>query len=275
MDSDIPLKMAFRARTRDFLPLMGDSGARVLSALAYELPEGKRTVDLVLRLRRGGEEYLRHIEFQTRHEGDVAVRCFEYASRLAVRSGRPVLTTVIYLRSPGRDELAYRHTLAGRVVNEWRFDVVQLWKESPAAQRPDLLATLQVFAEGRYTARQLARVIPEEVVMASGLFEKAVAKGRTEGLAKGRTQGLSKGRTQEARQICVELAKALHPAVAGRVVPAIEACSELTRLRRWALRAPRVSDVEFARLVTGRGAARPTRRRVPRPARKAVRSASR
>jgi hypothetical protein len=31
---------------------------------------------------------------------------------------------------------------------------------------------LQVFAEGRYTARQLARVIPEEVVMDSVLFEK-------------------------------------------------------------------------------------------------------
>ena len=94
--------------------------------------------------------------------------------------------------------------------------------------------------------------------MASSLFEKVRVKGRTE------------GRTEEARQLCVELVKVLHPAVAPRVVPVIEACSEVTRLRRWAVRAPGVSDVEFTRLVTGCGS-RPTRRRTPRPARKAAR----
>ncbi|HYN01591.1 MAG TPA: hypothetical protein VE359_04035 [Vicinamibacteria bacterium] len=36
-------------------------------------------------------------------------------------------------------------------------------------------------------------------------------------------------------------------------------CSEVTRLRRWALRAPRVCDVEFARLVTGGGSSRSLR----------------
>jgi hypothetical protein len=118
---------------------------------------------------------------------------------------------------------------------------------------------LQVFAEGRYTATQLARVIPEEVAMASGPFEKALLKGRTE------------GRAEEARQICVGLAKALHPAVADRVVPVIERCSELTRLRRWAVRAPRLTDVEFVRLVAGRGVARTSLRRSPRPARRSSR----
>jgi hypothetical protein len=226
----------------------------------------------------------------------VALRCFEYAARLAVRFQRPVLTTVLYLRSAPAGELVYRHELGGRVVNEWRFDVVRLWelspeallalgpggaalvplcggatlplvaeasrriqREAPEAQWPDLLAILQVFAEGRYTARQLARVIPEEVAMASGLYEKVLVKGRTD----------------EARQLCVGLAKALHPAVAARVVPVIEACSELTRLRRWALRAPGVSDAQFARLVTGGGSLRPTRHRAPRPARKPARTAAR
>jgi predicted transposase YdaD len=316
VDSDIPLKVAFRVRARELLPLTGDRGARVISALTYVLPAVERTVDLVLRLRRGDEEYLRHLEFQTSHRGDVARRCFEYASRLALRFRLPVLTTVLYLRSGPRGDLVYRHRVGGRVVNEWRFDVVRLWKESPErllalgpggaalvplsgaaslpviaeasrkirreapeGQQVDLLAILQVFAEGRYTAKQLARVIPEEVAMDSVLFEKVavraraegLAKGRTEGLAKGRTEGLAKGRTEEARQMCVEMAKASHPAVASRLIPAIEACSDLTRLRRWALRAPGVSDAEFARLVIGRGPSRSTRRRVPRPARKAVR----
>jgi hypothetical protein len=320
VDSDIPLKVAFRTRPRDLLPLTGDAGAKVVSALAYELPEGKRTVDLVLRLRRGGEEYLRHLEFQASHRGDVAMRCFEYASRLAIRFRRPVLTTVLYLRSAPRGDLVYRHRVGGRVVNEWRFDVVRLrdepparllalgpggaalvplsgeaslpaiakasrkiQREAPKAQQADLLAILQVFAEGRYTAKQLARVIPEEVTMASVLFEKVRVKeraagraeGLAEGLAKGQAEGQAKGQAKEARAICVELAKALHPAVAGRVVPAIEACSELTYLRRWARRALAVSDTEFARLVTGGGRTRPTRRRAPRPARKTVRSSSR
>ena len=105
MESDTPLKVAFRLRTKDLLPLTDDMGAQVVSALAVELSEVKRTVDLVLRLRKGGEEYLRHVEFQSRHRRDLGLRCFEYAARLAVRFGRPVLTTVMYLRPPAPREL--------------------------------------------------------------------------------------------------------------------------------------------------------------------------
>lgn len=124
MNSDTPLKVAFRVRTRDLLPLTGDAGARVVSALTYELPAGRRTVDLVLRLRRDGEEYLRHVEFQTSHRGNVALRCFDYAARLAVRFQLPVLTTVLYLRSGPAGELVYRHELGGlrdaTLPDSWR-----------------------------------------------------------------------------------------------------------------------------------------------------------
>jgi hypothetical protein len=211
VDSDTPLKVAFRVRTRDLLPLTDDTGADVVSALAVELTAGKRTVDLVLRLRRGGEEYLRHVEFQSRHRSNLALRCFEYTAALAVRFRRPVLTTVLYVRPPAPHSLAYRHVFGGKVVNEWRFGVVRLWEQSPkrllalgpggealvplsggaslsliaaasrriqrdapVTQRPDLLAILQAFAEGRYTARQLAQVIPEEVAMDSTLYEKVL-----------------------------------------------------------------------------------------------------
>lgn len=300
MKSDIPLKEAYRIRARDLLPLTGDAGATVLSAQSVPLPQSKREVDFVMHLRRGGEEYLRHIEFQTRHRSRLALRFFGYASALAVRSGLPVLTTVIYVAPSALRELRYRQVVGGRVTNEWRFGVLHLWEQSPGqllalgpggaalvplsggaslchvaaasrkiqrqappARRPDLLAILQVFAEGRYTGRHLARVIPEKAVMASGLFEKPLARGRAE------------GRADEARQICIRVAKTLHPDVAARVVPVIEACSEPTRLRRWTLRASRLSDVEFARLVTRRGGSRLTRRRAPRPARKAARRTTR
>ena len=102
-------------------------------------------------------------------------------------------------------------------------------------------------------------MIPEEVAMASGLFRKLEAKWRAE----------------EARYACVTLVKALHPVVAPRVVPVIEACTDVSRLRRWTRRATRLSAVEFARLVTGREGSRLTRHRAPRPARKTARAAAR
>ena len=193
--------------------------------------------------------------------------------------------------------------MGGRVINEWRFGVLRLWeqtpeqllalgpggaaliplsggaslplvaaasrkiqRQAPPESRPDLLAILRVFAEGRYTARQLARVIPEEVAMASGLFEKVGARKKAEGRAE--------GRAAEARYACLTLAKALHPVVAARVVPVIEACADVSQLRRWTLRATRLSDVEFARLVTGSGGSRVKRHRAPRPARKTARAAA-
>jgi hypothetical protein len=312
MKSDIPLKEAYRIRPRDLLPLTGDARARVVSAQSIPLPQSKREVDFVMRLRRDGEEYLRHIEFQTRHRSFFALRFFGYAAALAVRSGLPVLTTVMYVRPPAPRELTYRHVVGGRLTNEWRFGVVRLWelspehllalgpggaalvplsqgvslplvaaasrkiqREAPLARQPDLLAILQVFEEGRYTARQLARVIPEEVVIKSDLLKKVGAQQRAEGVAEGVATGVAKGRAEEARRMCVQLAKTLHPSVASRVVPVIEACSEPTRLRRWTLRATRLSDVEFARLVTGRGSSRLRRRRAPRPARKTARAAAR
>jgi hypothetical protein len=43
--TDIPLKEAYRIRTRDLLPLTGDTGATVVSAQSVPLPQSKREVD--------------------------------------------------------------------------------------------------------------------------------------------------------------------------------------------------------------------------------------
>ena len=82
--------------------------------------------------------------------------------------------------------------------------------------------------------------------------------------AKGLTEGLQKGRTAEAREVCVNLTRALHPTVARRVGPVIEACSDLKRLRRWALEAHRLPDVEFTQRVTGSTGSRAARGPAPR-----------
>ncbi len=300
-------------RADELLPLTNDAGAEV-EAIAH--PVGVQAVqgavDFALCLNRGRERYVRHIEFQATHRRAVAHRFFQYAAALTRHFERPVLTTVLYVRPPAPSELAYQQVLAGRVVNQWRFDVVHLWKQpphrllalgpggaalvslcrgvrlpqlgaasrcilrgSPPARAANLLAILQALSGGRYTARQLARVIPQEVVMKSTLLEWYTKKKRAEWVAEGRTEGRAEGRAEEARTACVTLTRALHPAVAPRLVPVIKACSELPQLRRWTARAPRLSDAEFARLVTGREAAGPTRRRAPRPARKATRTGDR
>ena len=306
VDADQPLKVLFRTRPRDLLPLTGDAGARVLSAQILELSAAKRSVDLVLFLRRRGERYVRHVEFQARHRADLALRCFEYATRLVVQLRLPVLTTVVYLKPPAPRELIFRETLGGTVVHERLFDVLRLWeldarealalgpggaalvgllgradlqaigrasrqirRQAPIAQQPDLLAILQSLSTGRYTARQLAVVIPEEVVMDSSLYDKVRDMAHAKGVAKGLEKGLEKGRLDEARLLCASFVKRHHTRMAARVLPAIEACTDVARLHRWTLRAPEVSSEELLRLVGRSAPPRTSHRRVPRPARRA------
>jgi hypothetical protein len=124
----------------------------------------------------------------------------------------------------------------------------------------DVLFVLQALSRRRYTARELAGVIPKETVMASSLWAEAVREGRKEGAV------------AEARAFCIELAREHHPEIADRVVPLIDACSDVDRLHEWGLQASRLSDSEFLGVVgkqatstvgsSGRG-------RTPRPSRKA------
>jgi hypothetical protein len=219
-----------------------------------------------------------------------------------------VLTTVVFVGRSGPRELAYREVLGGRVVNERRFDVVKLWDLDPeralalgpgvatligparrtalghleravrviqrntaGVEQSDLLFILQALSRRRYTARELAGVIPREMVMASSLWTEAVNKGRREGRREGREKGREEGAVADARAFCAELTRELHPSVADRIVPVIEVCSDVERLHEWGLQASRLSDTEFVRLVTEAPGppSRPSGRgRTPRPSRK-------
>jgi len=300
VDADQPLKVLFRTRPGDLLPLTGDAGSRVLSAQVLELGAARRSVDLVLVLSREGERYARHVEFQSHHRADLARRCFEYATRLVVQLRLPILTTVIYLKPPAPRELVFRESLAGRILHERRFNTVRLWeldapealslgpggaalvalsrgadleaigrasrqirRHAPQAQRSDLLAILQSLSEGRYTARQLARVIPEEVVMASSIFDRAIETG------------LARGQLDASRRVCAAFVKKHHGRVAARVLPAIKACTDVSLLQRWTLQVPDLSGDELLRLVRPAGASRSSRHRAPRPARRSRRQPAR
>ena len=84
-----------------------------------------------LRLGRGQQSYVRHLEFAMKHRKGLEFRCFEYAALLVMRFRVPVLTTVVLVKKSGPRELAYREVLGGRVVHERRFDVVRLWEMDP------------------------------------------------------------------------------------------------------------------------------------------------
>jgi hypothetical protein len=147
---------------------------------------------------------------------------------------------------------------------------------APPRQYLDLLAILRMLSQGRYTARELERVVPREVVMGSSL----VAEVRKASRAEGEAAGLVKGELAAARSLCADFAEQHHVAALQVVAGIIRSCRDTSRLRKWALAAPRLSDEEFVRLVQRRtpaaasGArkaslARTRRARATRPSRRA------
>ena len=307
MDADRALKKLFKLRATDLLPLTGDRGAEVVSGLIPELSAVTRRPDFVLKLKRGREVYLRHLEFEMKNRKGLARRVFEYAAALAAEHELPVASTVIILKGPAPASLAYEERIGGRVVCRRRISVVRLWRMDPAAamrlglggaalvglmgrpnprviaaaarrievessprQGRDLGTVLRMLSEGRYTARELERVVPREVVMASSLFAEMKRRSRAEGRAE--------GQLIIARSLCAELVRQLHPAILSAVAPVIEACADAGRLKAWALAAPRASDAELVRIV--KPEAKPSgppssQGRAPRPSRRAKPSSRR
>ena len=298
------MKKLFKLRARDLLPLTGDRGAQVVSRQVPELTAVTRRPDFVLKLKRGNEVYLRHLEFEMKNRKGLALRVFEYAAGLAVEHGLPVASTVIILTGPAPSSLVHEERIGGRVVCRRRIPVVRLRRMDPAAamklgvggaalvglmgrrnlgvvgmaarrikaesspgQCRDLWAVLRMLSEGRYTARELERVVPKEAVMGSSLVAEVKRRSRAEGRAEGEVVA--------ARSLCADLVKQHHPAILSVVAPLVDACADAGRLHAWALAAPRVSDAELVRLVGAGTSAESTeqslssRGRAPRPSRRA------
>jgi hypothetical protein len=73
MDADRALKKLFKLRATDLLPVTGDRGAQVVSRLVPEPNAVTRRPDFVLKLKRGSEVYLRHLEFEMKDLEDLAL----------------------------------------------------------------------------------------------------------------------------------------------------------------------------------------------------------
>ena len=254
MDADRALKKLFRLRAPELLALTGDRGARLESRLVPELNAVTRRLDFVMRLKRGREVYLRHLEFEMRLRGGLARRVFEYAAALASEHHLPVVSTAIILKEPAPRALVYEERVRGRRVCWRRIPVLRLWKVKPATAmrlgpggaalvglmgRPDvgtleaaarrieadapkgqfrdLSAVLRMLSEGRYTARDLERIVPRGVVMGSSLFAEVRRRSRAEGRAEGRSEGRSGGADRQCPHRVLEFREAVpRGAPAGR-----------------------------------------------------------
>ncbi len=99
-----------------------------------------------------------------------------------------------------------RHVVGGRLTNEWRFGVVRLWELSP-----EHLLTL---GPGGAALVPLSQGVSLPLVAAASRKiqrEAPLARQRAEGVA----EGVAKGQAEEARRMCVQLARTLHPSVAS------------------------------------------------------------
>ena len=83
-------------------------------------------------------------------------------------------------------------------------------------------------------------------------------------------KGEAKGQLKAVRQMCSDLVKEFHPAVAADLLPAIEACDQLETLRSWALQCAKLRDDAFVTLVTGKPPVRVARSRATRPSRRSA-----
>jgi hypothetical protein len=78
VDADRALKKLVKLRARDLLPVTGDRGAEVVSGRVPELGAVTRRPDFVLKLQRGREVYLRHLEFEMRYDPGLPLRILPY-----------------------------------------------------------------------------------------------------------------------------------------------------------------------------------------------------
>lgn len=287
-NSDLPLKRLFAHRAADLLELLGDHGAVLLGGQSLELPSIARRLDYVLTLEHDGVTYMRHLEFETEAVApELAERCFEYNTRLFLHTKLPVVTTVICLRPPGpRGRPVFHVRLRRRVLHRWHFEWLKLWEldahqalaggpglavllpfmkneslelidaaarhilaEAPAAQQPDLLAALNVFAGQRYTAKELSRIVGRERMMESSVWQEAVAEGQAKGRLLGRAEGRVEGRVEGEREACLALIAAYHPELLEHLRPAIERCHDAARLKTWLVQIPRLSPEALLQLI--------------------------
>ena len=234
VQTDQPLKTLLKACPQDLLEVFGEIGAAVVSVDTLEIGQLQRRVDGVMHLRRGQDEWLHHVEFQSSAE-PMEQRAFEYNALLNLHGELPVVTSVVYLYPPAPERLAYQVRIGARVINRWSFGVVRLFEwnahQVVAAGTPGLLALVPLMRGGddldliaeaarrielafpnqdlpdaedvllalipsRYSRDDLLRIVGRKRLIDSRLLQDALAEGEAKGEAKGIAKGRAEGETR-------------------------------------------------------------------------------
>ena len=211
----------FRYNTRLIVQLE----APVVTTVIYPFPPGPRG-DLVFPVVVGGREVNRW-RFDT-------VRLWKLDARWALDTGEPGLMALIPFMRGGRDLPLI--TAAARRIEE----------KLPGSVMSEAEQVLLLFAGRYYTVDQVARVAGgRDVMIQSSVWQAAEAEGLAKGLAEGEAKGVAKGVAKGEREVCSDLVRELHPAIADRALPVIGSCDDPAALKRWALLAAKGTDAEL------------------------------
>jgi hypothetical protein len=250
VDTDRPLKTLFERQGQSLLQFIGEhrSGVRVTAVDVVELPGADRDVPDAFRLYVGD-----WLAYEWRFD---VVRLWEIDVEAALSSSEAgPLALVPLLR--GGDDLS-------RVL-----EAVRKLDAMPRPKATDAISALLGLVAQRYDRATFLNVLGKDRAMQSWLWQMGADEGEAKGEARGEARGRAEGELKNARQVCADLVRELHPGTAATLLPAVEACEEPETLRSWAVQCARLSDHALVVLVTGKRPARVARARANRPSRRA------
>ena len=107
------------------------SDATFISAENVELKNQHRYADALLTVAKGAKRGLRHIEFQTYHDPEMAERLLVYNVMAFSQYQLPVASTVIYLLDTGEIPTSpyHRTFLDDEAVHHFYYRIVKVWEE--------------------------------------------------------------------------------------------------------------------------------------------------
>jgi predicted transposase YdaD len=130
------------------LLLFGPDAPTLLRTADSSLPQSERRADTILVVEARGERFAVEVEVQAQPDPSFTRRLLDYAVRVHLREGLPVLPVVLFL-FPEAENTAPPYTFgcAGRHVLSFDFQVVRLWEvdfSQPALQAATALLPLSV-----------------------------------------------------------------------------------------------------------------------------------
>jgi hypothetical protein len=130
------------------LLLFGPDTPTLVRTADSSLPQSERRADTILVVESHGERFAVEVEFQAQADPDFPRRLLDYAVRVHLRDGLPVLPVALFL-VPGAEGAPPPYTFgcAGRRVLSFDFQVVRLWEvdfSQPALQAAPALLALSV-----------------------------------------------------------------------------------------------------------------------------------